>query len=111
MWFDSAGRQFDKGEADGVTVLALEDYLGIAGVLRLVDGEDDDRSVVANDVAGVDKAVGLFDLIGDDGEDLAFVSKFGGDEAGFGRLFPAGGCRGAGCLYFGGHKAKVSSCI
>ena len=91
MWFDSAGRQFDKGEADGVTVLALEDYLRIVGVLRFVDGEDDDGTVVANDVADVDKAVGLLDLIGDDGEDLAFVGEPGGDEAGFGRPFPAGG--------------------
>ena len=70
-----------------MTVLALEDYLRIVGVLRFVDGEDDDGAVVANDVAGVDKAVGLLNLIGDDGEDLAFVSKFGGDEAGLGRAF------------------------
>ena len=52
--FDAAGRKFDKEAAGGVAVLALEDDLGIVRVLRLIDGEDDDGAVVANDVAGVD---------------------------------------------------------
>ena len=73
--------------AGGVAVLALEDDLRVVGVLRFVDGEDDDGAVVADDVAGVDIAAGLFDLVGDDGEDLAFVSEFGGDETGFGTAF------------------------
>ena len=39
--------------AGGVAILPLQDDVGVGGVLRLVDGEDDDRAVVADDVAGV----------------------------------------------------------
>ncbi len=56
---------------------------GSAGVAGLVDGEDDDGAVVTDDVAGVEVAAGLFDLVGEDGEDSAFVGELGGDEAGF----------------------------
>ena len=53
---------------------------GSLGFLRLVDGEDDDGAVVADDVANVDVAAGLFHLVGEDGEDFTFVGEFGGDE-------------------------------
>lgn len=81
--FDTAGGEFDKREAGGVTVLALEDDVGVAGVLRLVDREHDDRAVVADDVAGVDVTAGLLNLVSDDGEDPAFEGQFGGDKAWF----------------------------
>ena len=85
---------------------------GSAGILRLVDGEDDDGTVMADDVAGVDVAAGLFDFVGNDGEDLAFVGELGGDEPGLGeRFFLSGYDGGGGCLYLGRHRAKVSSCI
>jgi hypothetical protein len=74
-----------------MAILALEDDVGVAGVFRVVDGEDDDRAIVTNNVAGVDAAAGFFDLVGDDGENLPFVSKFGRDKAGFGGFFLAGG--------------------
>ncbi len=59
---------------------------GSVGLLRFVDGEDDDGAVVADDVADVGVAAGLFDLVGEDGEDFAFVGEFGGDEAWLWRL-------------------------
>ena len=78
---DAAGGQLEEELAGGVAVLALEDDVGVGGVLGLVDGEDDDRAVVADDVALVDEAAGLLDLVGVDGEDLALVGELGGDEA------------------------------
>jgi len=130
---DSAGGEFDEELAGGMTVLALKDDVGVCGVAGLVDGEDDDGAVVADDVAGVEVAAGLFDFVGEDGEDSAFVGEFGRDEAGFfcdgwgffdgdgvgwlgslglegvgfGGLFRLVG----GLLYLCGHEAKVSSCI
>jgi len=94
-----------------MAVLALEDDVGIVGVLRFVDRKDDDGAIVADDVAGVDVAAWLLNLVGEDREDFAFVGEFGGDETRFGgwSLFAGGG--GSGCLSFGSHRAKVSSCI
>ena len=75
---------------------------------------------MADDVAGVDEAAGLFELIGEDREDFALVGEFRGDEFGLGELrgrFDGGfwglGLEGAGfdLLSFCGHEAKVSSCI
>ena len=80
---------------------------------------------MADDVAGVDEAAGLFYFVGVDVEDFAFVGELGGDEAGFfcvgwgffdGGLGLKRGFRGLGrffngLLYLGGHEAKVSSCI
>ena len=110
--FDAAGGKFDEELAGGVAVLALEDDVGVGGIAGFVDGEDDDGTVVTNDVADVDVAAGLFDLVGEDGEDFTFVGEFGGDELGFAeRLFLCGGFGGGGFLYLGSHRAKVSSCI
>ena len=67
-----------------MTVLALEDDVGVVGVFRLVDGEDDDGAIVTDDVAGVDVAAWLLNLVGEDREDFALVGEFGGDEARFG---------------------------
>lgn len=90
MRFDAAGGEFEQREAGSVAVLALEDDVGVAWILRVVDGENDDRAIVTDDVAGVDAAARLFDFIGDDGEDLPFVSKFGRDEARLSGFFLAG---------------------
>jgi hypothetical protein len=84
--FNSAGGEFDESAASGVTVLALEDDLRIVGVRRLVDGQDDDGAVMADHVASVNVAAGLLDLVGDDGEDLAFVGELGRNEARFAGL-------------------------
>ncbi len=73
--FDAAGGEFDEDLAGGVSVLALEDDVGIFGVLRFVDGEDDDGAVVADDVADVDVAAGLLDFVREDGEDFALVGE------------------------------------
>jgi hypothetical protein len=122
---DASGWELDEELAGGVAVLTDKDDLGVGGVPGLVDGEDDDGAVVADDVAGIDEAAGLFDLVGEDGEDFALVGEFRRDEFGLGELrgwFDDGCCRcfrvwgleGAGLgglLSFGGHEAKVSSCI
>ena len=63
----------------GVAVLADEQDVGVGGVAGVVDREHDDRAVVADDVAARGDAAGLFDLIGGDGEDPAFVNDFGGE--------------------------------
>ncbi len=77
---------------------------GSVGIFGLVDGEDDDGAVVADDVADVDVAAGLLDLVGEDGEDFALVGEFGGDEARLGGRLSSclGGLGGRlGCLYLG----------
>ena len=67
---------------------------------------------MADDVTGVDMTAGLLNFVADDGEDPAFEGEFGGDEAWFGGwFFLDGGYRGAGHLYLGSHRPKVSSCI
>ena len=110
--FDAAGWEFDQSAAGGVSILPLEDDVGVAGVLGLVDSQDDDRTVVADDIPGVDVTPRLFNLVGDDREDSAFESEFGRDQARFGRGFLFfGRFGGAGRLYLGSHKPKVSSCI
>ena len=81
--FDAASGEFKEELAGGVAILALEDDVGVVGVAGLVDGEDDDGAIVTDDVAGVEMAAGLFDLVGVDVEDFAFVGEPGGDEAGF----------------------------
>jgi len=81
--FDAASGEFDEELARCVAILALEDDVGIGGVVGFVDGEDDDGAIVTDDVAGVEMAAGLFDLVGVDVEDFAFVGEPGGDEAGF----------------------------
>ena len=82
--FDSTGGKLDEELAGGVTVLALEDDVGVGGISRFVDCEDDDGAVVTDDVANVGVAAGFFDFVGEDGEDFTFVGKFGGDELCFG---------------------------
>jgi hypothetical protein len=131
--FDAAGREFDKELAGSVAVLAFKDDVWVCGVAGLVYGEDDDGAVVADDVAGIEVAAGLYYFVGVNVEDFAFVRELGGDEAGFFRDdwgFPDGdgggwfGCLGlegagfgrllwlvGGLLYLCGHEAKVSSCI
>jgi hypothetical protein len=120
---DAAGGELEEELIGRVAKLADEDDVGVGGVLGFVDAEDDDGAAVADDVAGVDEATGLFDLVGEDGEDFTFVGEFGGDDlwlreprfgfdGGCGCGF--GGLNGAGLgelLSFGGHEAKVSSCI
>ena len=66
-----------------MAVLALEDDVGIVGVAGFVDGEDDDGTVVTNDVANVDVAARFFHCVSEDGEDFTFVGEFGGDKPGF----------------------------
>lgn len=131
--FDTSGGEFDEVLSGGVAVLTFEDDDGVGGIAGLggfVYGEDDDGAVVADDVAGVAVAVGLDNLVGEDGKDLALVGEFGGEELGFGGGGPF--CGGFGCGFgcgasFGGgfcfglggggfvggsgHIATVSSCI
>ena len=116
---DAACGEFKEELVGGVAKLPDEDDVGVGGVLGLVDGQDDDRAAVTDDVAGVDEAAGLFDLVGEDGEDFTLVGEPGGDDLWLCelRLRFDGGCgglEGAGLgelLSFGGHEAKVSSCI
>ena len=80
---DAARGKLDEELAGGVAVLTLEDDVGVAGIFGLVDGEDNDGTVMANDVANVDVAAGLFHCVGEDGEDFTLVGEFGGDKPGF----------------------------
>jgi hypothetical protein len=111
--FDATRGKFDEELAGGMTVLALEDNLGVVGVFGFVDGENDDRPIVTNDVADVDIAAWFFDFVAEDGEDPSFVGEFGGDKPWFcGEFFLLDRFRGGGSLYYlVSHRAKVSSCI
>jgi hypothetical protein len=74
---DASGREFEEKLSGSVTVLTNEEDLGVVGVGGCVDREDDDRAVVADDVAtGVD-AAGLNHFVRGDGEDFAFVDSPG----------------------------------
>ena len=68
-----------RGQPCSVTVLALEDNVRVVGVLRVIDRQDHDGPMVANDVTSIDVASGLFYFVCNDGEDLPFVGEFGGD--------------------------------
>lgn len=81
--FYAAGGEFEEELAGGVAILALEDDFGVGGIFGLVNGEDDDGTVVADDVAGIDTAAGFFYGIGEDGEDFAFIVEFRRDKTGF----------------------------
>ena len=114
---DSPGSRLPAGSsieelAGGVAVLALDDDVGSLGFCDSSTARMTTEPLMADDVANVDVAAGLFDFVGDDGEDFAFVGEFGGDEAGFGGgcLLVSGGGNGR-RLYLGSHRAKVSSCI
>lgn len=59
-----------------MAVLTDEDEIGVFGIDGLVYRENDDRTVVADDVAGVRRdGAGFDDGIGVDGKDLAFVGE------------------------------------
>lgn len=73
--FDAAGGEFKEELANGVAVLTLDDDVGVFGVLRLVDGEDDDGAGVVDDIALVDVAVRLLDGVGVDIEYEALVGE------------------------------------
>ncbi len=93
-----------------MAILADEQDARVGGVGFGVDGEDDDRAVVADHVArGVDTAR-FGDLVASDKEDLALVDGLGGDRAGF-----AGELRGfalrkdfCGCRALRGHENRVN---
>ena len=70
--------EFARGQlpevlACGVAVLALDDDPGVFLALGGVDGEDDDRTVVTDDVAVGFAAAGLDDVVLEDTEELAFI--------------------------------------
>ncbi len=104
---DTAGGELEEELASGVAVLADEDDGGIFGagaelaIAAVINGEDDDGAVVADDVflAG-DGVAGLDEGVGVDGEDLALVGEFGADELGL-----AGGAGFGGLLFAGGDWA------
>src|ERR1700750_3239659 len=99
--FNATRGKFDEELAGSVTVLALKDNLGVAGVFGFVDGENDDRPIVTNDVADVDIAAWFFDLVTEDGKDPPFVGEFGGDKPWFcGKSFLWDRFRGGGSLYY-----------
>jgi len=80
--FNAAGGKLEEELAGGMAVLALEDDVGVVGVAGFVDSENDDGTVVANDVADVDVAARFFYGVGEDGEDFTSVGEFGGDQLG-----------------------------
>ena len=104
-----AGRELDEELASGVAVLALEDDLRVAGVFGLVDGDDDDGPVVADDVADIFVATGLDDGVGKDAEDFTLIGELGRDELRL--LHPGGGFGGglAGWLGWGGFCLGVGA--
>jgi hypothetical protein len=85
---DAAGGQLPEVASGGVAVLALQQNLGLAGA-RILDGEDDDRSVMADDVFYVRRAAGLGDDVGVDVEDFAVKDTPGGEHADLGRKLAA----------------------
>ena len=98
---DAAGGKLEQELAGGVAVLADEDDGGVFGagaefaVPGIVDRQDDNRSVVADDVflagfgvAGLDEGVGV------NGEDVALVGEFGVEELGFAGVAALAGGRG-----------------
>ena len=94
-----AGRELDEVLAGGVAILAFQDDVGVGGVGALVDGQHDDGAVMADDVLDVAVAAGLFQRVGKDVEDAAFVGELGGDEpGGAGVLGGLGGGHGLGLL-------------
>jgi hypothetical protein len=85
----------------GVAILALHDDERVALAFGIVDGEDDDRAVVADDVAGGLDSVGLDDVVAEDLEERALILKGGREDfGGLGRggLFAGPGCFGGGFL-------------
>jgi len=56
-----------------VAVLAFNHDHGVVWILRVVDGENDDGAVVANDVTDALYATGFDDVVGVDGKDVALV--------------------------------------
>jgi hypothetical protein len=77
--FNAACRQFDEHAAGRMAVLTLKDDVGVIGISGLVDGEDHDGAIVADDVADIDTSTRFFHFVGDDREDFAFVCKFRGN--------------------------------
>ena len=77
-WAQLARHRLWQAElAGGVTILAFEDDIGIARILRFIDGEDDDRSVVTDDLPDVLRAAWLDHCVTEDREHLALVYLFG----------------------------------
>jgi hypothetical protein len=119
---DAASRKFDQEATGSVTVLTFQNDVGIFRVLRVVDGENNDRAIVADDIAGVAVATGLENGIGIDVEDLTFICKLRREqlclEGGFwfAKVFRGDDGRGGdgffggdGFMRCGGHEATVSS--
>jgi hypothetical protein len=77
---DLAGGKFVHVLAGSVAILPLEDDERIAFAFRIVDREDDDRSVMANHVAGGLDAVGFDDVVAEDFEERAFILKGRGED-------------------------------
>ena len=72
---DAPGWEFEEELACSMAILALEDNVGVFGVFGVIYGEDDDRAIVADDVAYVAVAGGLDDGVGEDFEDFAVVRE------------------------------------
>jgi hypothetical protein len=96
---DLAGGKFPEILSGGVAVLALHDDKRVALAFRVVDSEDDDRAVVADDVAGRLDSVGLNDVIAENLEKRALVFQNRGED--FGGFGGSGFLRGLGS--FGGN--------
>ena len=80
---DAAGRELEQELVGGVAVLADEQDAGVCGVGGGIDSEDDDRAIVAHDVALRGDAAGLGDLVGGNPEDAALVGGLGAQHLGF----------------------------
>ena len=94
--FDAAGREFEEELASGVAVLADEEDIRVGRVGFGVDREDDDRAIVADNVAGGVDAAGFGDFVAGDEEDLTLVDGLRGEGASF-----------AGKLLCSGHDDRV----
>ncbi len=69
---DATGGQFPEVVSGGVTILALEkDARGLTGI---VDGKNDDRSAVMNQIAPHPNAAGFLDVIGANPEDGSAIN-------------------------------------
>jgi hypothetical protein len=79
---DLAGGELPHILPGGVAILALHDDERVALAPGIIDGEDDDRAIVSNDIAGGFDSVGLNDVVAEDFEERPLVLQNRGEDFG-----------------------------